>query len=199
MGGFAFAEHIAQEWKRQSGEEHRVDGEKFSTVDGLGYLMTWHSDLGKFHPAVRELLRQGIRGEELLNRIQGLPLVDDWFEEFVEWIVKLHNEYSLAWWAAKLELCMEAEYPGRMHFHAFLSLDPQSIPGRGKVCNVSIPMPRLFYKRIAPNVRTVNLTGRRRTIEYSFSGGFYYVMANKLGSLRSRANRQLYTETRPGV
>lgn len=194
-GGWAVVQQIEQD-SGVSGVRGDMHGGKQVTISGLGVLLTWHSEIGMSDPMVASLLAQGFEGAALLQRVKDLPFVDEAFEAFVPWVDSLRKTAGYSWWAACMEMCLQSEYPARIHFHAFMSVDPSRLEGRSQLNPPEIPASSLVYQGMAPNARPVMLTGRRRHTEAAFSGGMYYVLADKEGSLRVRGNKALFLDWR---
>ncbi len=193
-GGWAVARRLVAEKKVvcKDDEEQAAAAQ----VSGLGVLFTWHTRIGMDDPEVRDLLAQGLEGEALVERLKQLALVDDAFDDFCAFVNDLRQKAGYAWWGACMEMCMHGDYAARIHLHAFMSIDPGRTQNVMRLTPPSLPAASLIYGGIAPNARPVTMTGRRRNMEVAFSGGMYYVLSEKVGSLRVRGNKALFLELR---
>ena len=193
-GGWAVARQLVDEEKvvcHDSDEAARA-----AQVSGLGVLFTWHTPIGMKDPEVRDLLAQGFEGEALVERVTPLDFIDDAFDEFCNFVDDLRKKAGYAWWGACMEMCMHGDYAARIHLHAFMSIDPGRTQNVMRLTPPSLPAASLIYDGIAPNARPVTMTGRRRNMEVAFSGGMYYVLSDKVGSLRVRGNKGLFLDDR---
>ena len=193
-GGWAVARRLVAEKKvvcKDVGETAAA-----LQVSGLGVLFTWHTRIGMDDPEVRDLLAQGLSGEALVERIKQLQMIDDAFDDFCEFVLALRQKAGYAWWGACMEMCMQGDYAARIHLHAFVSIDPGRTQNVMRLTPPSLPAASLIYDGIAPSARPVTMTGRRRNMEVAFSGGMYYVLSDKVGSLRVRGNKALFLELR---
>ena len=194
-GGWAVARRLVQEKMVVCKDD---DGKDPATarISGLGVLFTWHTRIGMSDPAVRELLAEGLEGGALLERLKQLQMVDDAFDDFCAFVDDLRQKAGYAWWGACMELCMHGDYAARIHLHAFLSIDPARSGNLKAMTPPSLPIQACLYDGVAPSCRPVKLTGRSRNMEMAFSGGMYYVLCDKIGSMRVRGNKALFLELR---
>jgi len=192
-GAWAVAKEIAEEVGCAEDASDMEGGEQTS-LTGFGLLLTWHTLLGRSDPTLGTLIAQGVRGQALAERLSSLPFVDEAFEAFCAWVDAARQEAGYGWWACCFELCFNGDYVGRIHQHAFMCVDPARLDTRAAVTPPSVPAARLVYDGQAPLCRPVVLTGRRRHSEAAFSGGMYYVLAEKEGSLRVRGNKALFLD-----
>ena len=119
-------------------------------VAGLGFLLTWHTQIGMTDPNVRNLLDRGVGGDEIAPLLAQSGHVNASFEEFTDFLGRLCEEAGLDWWSGAMEVCSKGSYDARIHLHAFLCVDPSKLPESGDLGAAVLEPGRIQFQAYAP-------------------------------------------------
>jgi hypothetical protein len=127
--------------------------------------------------------------DEILRGLETSSVIDDEFSVFWMFVDALaRGQSGAAWVGACLELCLQGRVAGRIHAHAFISVDPSTIGGPVTPSPLTLRKSNMIYQNMQPHVRGLDVRGRRRGFAALFAAGMYYVLARKKGQLRVRGN-----------
>ena len=164
----------------------------------LGLLCTWILDLGLDDLGVMLKVRNGLQGEALLQALKNVPLYEQAFQSFYEWIVHRSDSLGFRTHAGSMEMCMQGTPAHRVHVHAFMGPQLDMMAWQSSQHTVSVDLATLAWGGARPNVRLMRCRRQGRAVRDEIVGGMYYVLMNKPGSMFRMGNRWPFTELLAG-
>lgn len=156
-----------------------------------GYLATYNTNLGLRDPEILQWVQQGLRGQELADKLKERELLKDAFQSFADFHKAAAEKHGFKAWAVAMEHSANAEHPARVHLHVYAGVDI-----RGGHVFMGMPKPRPVSKEAlqwdgcaAPFVKyTLIRRPSPATILNGVSTGMYYVAGAKKSNLLLQAS-----------
>ena len=155
----------------------------------LGVLCTWMLELGLQDADVLALVAEGHRGEALRSRLVALPLYEQAFASFTEFVVSKAEALSFGSQAASMELCMAGSMPHRVHVHAFLGPHVDFVAWDSWSPQKGLAPSDMFWGGCVPHLRLLRPRRANRALHQETIGGLYYVLMEKPGTMFRSGNR----------
>ena len=144
----------------------------------VGILLTYHSKLGHDDPQVGTWIQQGLKGDELREKLQSKPAYGTYFDDFVAFVKELRDQHGFSSCCACMEMGDHARFAASVHLHAYVGF-LQRDGGIGGIHPVSLSLASLTFCNMKPHyVATRGFKGRR--LQDAISQGMYYVCGPKL-------------------
>ena len=153
--------------------------------DAFGILLTYHTSLGLYSPAVLQFVAEGYTGHSLVAKLKSLPAYEAEFDAFWSRVQDIGQSLGFSAHAASMEMCFSSVPKGRVHLHAFLG---HAISWQGwqrDAAKVQIRLSHLLWRGLRPNMQAMRPWGRSRNLSMLAANGLYYVLGDKKGSMYS--------------
>ena len=153
--------------------------------DAFGILLTYHTSLGLYSPAVLQFVAEGYTGHALVAKLKTLPTYEAEFDAFWTRVQDIGISLGFSARAASMEMCFSSVPKGRVHLHAFLG---HAISWQGwqrDAAKVQIRLSHLLWQGLRPNMQAMRPWGRSRNLSLLAANGLYYVLGDKKGSMYS--------------
>ena len=154
-----------------------------------GVLCTWMLELGLHDAEVLALLAEGHRGEALRLRLVSLPLYEQAFASFSEFVVTRAEALQFRSEAASMELCLAGSWPHRVHVHAFLGPHVDFVAWDSWCPQKGLAPQDMFWGGAVPHLRLLRPRRATRALHQETIGGLYYVLMEKPGTMFRSGNR----------
>lgn len=190
---------MGRDWKPELQESLRADVSRRASVSGYAFLLTYFTDLHQEVNEYPEWIACWVTSAQLRDQLGKLRQVDDAFEDFWRFISSLRKKgRPFEWIGCCFEVCMESRVRGRIHAHAYVSVDPLRMSGSNEMCPVEISTAELRWRNVAPHVVPLGLRSKARPNFNAAATGYYYVTAQKDTQIRVRGNQRLWQDPLPG-
>ena len=148
----------------------------------FGVLVTWNTPAGLDTSELKTICDKEYSDDEVALRIKDSGMHKNMFDTWAKHTQHLAAVHKIPAWALSLELSCNAQERGRVHFHTYLGQRPEwsLVDPTSEPCCVRLK--DLEYQGIKPNVQTMRPRGRRG-VPLLASGGLYYVLCDKRGSI----------------
>ena len=186
---------VGRHWKAVAEAELRAQVARRVSVVGYGFLLTYFTDLHRELAGYPEWIAAWVTSGQLRAELGGCVEVDSAFDEFWTFVQSLRRpDAPLDWVGCCFEVCMESRVRGRIHAHAYISLDPVRMAGGNEVSPVELTLGELRWRKISPHVVPLSMRMKSRPNFQAAATGYYYVTANKASQIRVRGNQRLFQE-----
>jgi len=186
---------VGRHWKAAAEAALRRDVSRRVSVVGYGFLLTYFTDLHLDLPKYPDWIGSWVTSAQLREELGQCPQVDAAFDEFWRFIQSLQRKDApLDWIGCCFEVCMESRVRGRIHAHAYLSLDPMRMAGGNEISPVELQVAELRWRKVSPHVVPLSMKAKSRPNFQAAATGYYYVTASKATQIRVRGNQRLWQE-----
>ena len=174
----------------RAGKDTQSEDHSACWKPSVGLLLTWHTDfmdqLATHDPPV--VVPEDMPDLEAAVILQKLESFRSLFTNFTEQIRLWHDEVDASLWGACAEFCGTHKLERRVHLHAFLCVDPESLK-LFKIPRLRQSTPEDFmYLGRRPNMIPTQIGRATRRGAAVLAAGLYYVTADKVGSIARSAN-----------
>ncbi len=159
-------------------QEHAVNP---LIAETYGVLLTFHSKFGLDDPLLIAW-EKDLSSESVLEKLKAKPEYRAKFEEFKVFITDMMRVHRFKNCAVAMELCMNGQRKGRIHFHGFLGQECSYNGWMSHPVKATLRRNMLIFDNVFPNVQTMKCYGRRG-MEMPTAHGLYYCMAPKTGQM----------------
>ena len=150
-------------------------------AETYGVLLTFHSKFGLDDPLL-VAWEKDLSSESVLEKLKAKPEYRAKFEEFKVFITDMMRVHRFKNCAVAMELCMNGQRKGRIHFHGFLGQECSYNGWMSHPVKATLRRNMLIFDNVFPNVQTMKCYGRRG-MEMPTAHGLYYCMAPKSGQM----------------
>jgi hypothetical protein len=161
-------------------------------IELYGGCFTWHSLLARSTGTVARLIAAGVGTGEIAEIAAGEPeLQREWFC-FKNWLDALGEHLGFECRAMCVEMCMPDAQKAKIHYHCYLARDwkkwrtPAWAP-------IKVKKAEFEYMNFTPHISKANLRGAANP-KNLITGGLWYCLAPKLGSIFRFSTHQLYKD-----
>jgi hypothetical protein len=151
-------------------------------VTALGFIATWFPNIGQDHPAVVRWVQEGLREDELKEKLLTLSLFKTHFEAFNGWVRKLGETFSSCAPACSMEMCYNGKSPCQIHLHAFFGPEVTFRGWARKPVEMCPTWKQLQWNGVLPHLEPMRGHGVNG-IERATRRGLYYITMDKVGLL----------------
>jgi hypothetical protein len=191
---------VGRRWRSTLERSLKVDVARRVSVCGYGFLLTYFTDLHRELPRYPDWIGSWVTSAQLRAELGQCRQVDAAFDDFWRFIQALRKaERPLEWVGCCFEVCMESRVRGRIHAHAYVSLDPLRMAGGNEVLPVELTLAELRWRGVTPHVVPLGMKAKSRPNFHAAATGYYYVTATKATQIRVRGNQRLFQEPRWSV
>ncbi len=150
-------------------------------AETYGVLLTFHSKFGLDDPLLIAW-EKDLSSESVLQKLKAKPEYRAKFEEFKVFITDMMQVHRFKNCAVAMELCMNGQRKGRIHFHGFLGQECSYNGWMSHPVKATLRRNMLIFDNVFPNVQTMKCSGRRG-MEMPTAHGLYSCMAPKTGQM----------------
>jgi hypothetical protein len=150
-------------------------------AETFGALLTYHSKFGLDDPLLIAW-EKNMSSENILEKLKGQRDYEAKFREFKDFIMTMMLDHRFKNCAVAMELCMNGQRKGRIHFHGFLGQECSYNGWMSHPVKAQLRRNHLIFNNVFPNVQVMKCFGRRG-MEMPTAHGLYYCMAPKVGQM----------------
>ncbi len=150
-------------------------------AETYGVLLTFHSKFGLDDPLLIAW-EKDLSSDSVLQKLKAKPEYRAKFEEFKVFITDMMQVHRFKNCAVAMELCMNGQRKGRIHFHGFLGQECSYNGWMSHPVKATLRRNMLIFDNVFPNVQTMKCSARRG-MEMPTAHGLYYCMAPKTGQM----------------
>jgi hypothetical protein len=176
-------------WKRKDDQDAadlhlrpQRTGMDVVAVTALGFIATWFTKLGVDHPAVIRWVQEGLRGDELKERLLTVDVFKTHFEVFNSWVLELGKTFCSCAPACSMEMCYESKHACQIHLHAFFGPEVNFRGWVRKPTEMTPTWKQLQWCGVLPHLEALRGSGQN-AIEKAARRGLYYITMDKVGML----------------
>ncbi len=151
-------------------------------ITAMGFIGTWFTKLGVDHPAVIRWVQEGLREDELKDRLLTLDVFKKHFEAFNGWVLELGETIHGCSTACPMEMCYAGKQACQLHLHAFFGPE---LNFRGWVRKPKEMIPtwkQLQWNGVLPHLEPLRGHGAN-AVEKATRRGLSYITMDKIGVL----------------
>ena len=172
-----------------------VDGETKSAAQAsdvhiaTGLLLTYFPKIGQDDPTVLGWVHEGLRGDDLRQKLMTLPVYLQYFQSFTTFIRDLSRQLGFSSCCCSMEMGESSRFIAMVHCHAYMSfIKPKC--GCAEVKHLRVPHDTLVFCGLTPYTVLTKGPKGRRLLEAMRQGMHYVIGPKNTGMFR-------YTDCEP--
>ena len=167
-----------------------ASAERPKTHECYGCILTWQTRWGRKDDELAEYFVQNMHIDDLTELCRTLKPLKEAFDDFVIFVSDIVKELGMSFFSCAMELNSEDAAMARVHLHAFVCMNwaDWGSPGFAKAV---ISPAKLEYQGMIPHPQPTRI-GNRANPARALTGGLYYQLCPKIGSLFTASNRVLW-------
>jgi hypothetical protein len=100
-----------------------ADARDLESVLCYGFSATYNTNVGLRDPTILQWIQEGLRNEDLRDKLRTHELMKSCFSRFVQHIQRIATKLTFPTWAVAMEHSDNSSQAARVHFHAFAGVD----------------------------------------------------------------------------
>ena len=152
-----------------------------TVANTVAVLLTYNTKVGHDDPTVLRWLQEGCTGDDLFQKMMKHELYKDVFQDFWDFQLAVSVRLGFAHTAVCMEWSRLAEFPARVHLHAYLAPSLRFRSWDHNTPYILIDQQSLIWRDTRPDVKPCQVKNRYKSA--AVGHGLYYVTGKKCGTM----------------